>query len=251
MVHSVEELRVLLTSMQEAGVVPPTEAQIARRAFAFGELTAGSLMTPRTDVDAIAVDTPLEGILNIAASTRHTRLPVYDGSLDNIVGILHVRDLFKHRHDRPDRFDIRALLRAPLMVPEQKHAAELLDIMRARHRHIAIVIDEYGGMAGLLTLDNLLEALVGAIDSAPQAEARLEADGSILVDGLMRVDEFLEMAATRVDPELTNGVETVGGLIGAIVGRFPEVGEIVTVGRRAVRIEARDGLRIATVRVLP
>jgi len=250
MVHSVEELRVLLTSMQEAGVVPATEAQIARRAFAFGELTAGSLMTPRTDIAAIAVTTPLEGILTLAETTRHTRLPVYDGSLDNIVGILHVRDLFKHRNDRSERFDFRTLVRAPLIVPEQKHAADVLDIMRARHQHIAIVIDEYGGTAGLLTLDNLLAALVGAIDSGPATDVRLEPDGSMIVDGLMRVDEFLEMTRTRVDPTLTDGVETVGGLIGAILGRFPETGETVVVGDRTVRIEARDGLRIATVRVM-
>jgi CBS domain containing-hemolysin-like protein len=250
MVHSIEELRVLLTGMQEAGVVQATEAQLARRAFAFGELSAGALMTPRTEVDAIAASTPLDEILAKAATTRHTRLPVYEGSLDNIVGILHVRDLFRHRHTRPEIFDLRTLLRAPLIVPELKDAADLLEDMRAKRRDIAIVIDEYGGMAGLITLDNLLEALVGAIAAGRGTEERVEPDGSLLLDGLMRLDEFLDLPGVHVDPHLSTSVETLGGLVAAALGRFPEVGEEVTIGGRTLRVEARDGLRVASVRLL-
>jgi putative hemolysin len=256
MVHSVEELRMLVTGMQEAGVVDATEARIARRAFAFGELTAGALMTPRTEVDAVSLKTRLDELLAKAESTRHSRLPVYDKSLDDVVGILRVRDLFKHRNDRPDAFDFRRLLHAPLVVPEQKYAAEVLEDLRAKGRHMAIVIDEYGGTAGLITLDNLLEALVGPIDSrgaidGTSAEQHLERDGSLVLDGFMRVDEFLEVAGVRLDDETIASVETLGGLITAFLGRFPEVGEEVTIGGRTLRVEARDGMRVATVRLLP
>lgn len=116
MVHSVEELRVLVTGMQQAGVVDATEARIARRAFAFGELTAGALMTPRTEVEDVPLTIRLDDLLGIAETTRHSRLPVDGGSLDDILGILHIRDLFKHRNNSPGMFDLGALLRTPLMV---------------------------------------------------------------------------------------------------------------------------------------
>ena len=256
MVHSVEELRLLVTGMQRAGVVDATEARIARRAFAFGELTAGAVMTPRIDIEAVPDSSTLEELMVRAESTRYSRWPVYDGSLDNVVGIMHVRDLFKHRHERSDVFVLRACMRVPLLVPEQKHAAELLEEMRAKRRHIAVVIDEYGGTAGLITHDDLLAALVGPIDSRPpidaaSAQERLEPDGSLLLDGFTRVDEFLEVAGLRLDEDETEGVETLGGLIAAVLGRFPEVGETVAIGNRAVRVEKRDSMRVGAVRLLP
>ena len=256
MVHSVEELRLLVTGMQQAGVVDATEARIARRAFAFGELTAGAVMTPRIDIEAVAVTSTLEELMVRAESTRYSRWPVFEGSLDNVIGIMHVRDLFKHRRERADAFVLRACMRVPLLVPEQKYAGELLEEMRSKRRHIAVVIDEYGGTAGLVTHDNLLAALVGPIDSRPpidaaSAQERLEPDGSLLLDGFTRVDEFLEVAGLRLDDDETEGVESLGGLIAAVLGRFPEVGEIVTIGGRRVRVEKRDGLRVETVRLLP
>jgi CBS domain containing-hemolysin-like protein len=191
-----------------------------------------------------------------AESTRYSRCPVYDGSFDNVVGIMHVRDLFKHRHERSDAFVLRASMRAPLLVPEQKYAAELLEEMRAKRRHIAVVIDEYGGTAGLVTHDDLLAALVGPIDSRPpidaaSAQERLDPDGSLLLDGFTRVDEFLEVAGLRLDDDETEGVESLGGLISAVLGRFPETGETVVIGNRVVRVEKRDGVRVETVRLLP
>src|SRR5215207_1565246 len=143
MVHSVEELRLLVTGMQKAGVVDDVEARIAQRAFAFGELTAGALMTPRTEMEAVPVTATLDELLRLAESTRHSRLPVFEGSLDNIVGVLHVRELFKHRNTLPPAFSLRALTRVPLIVPETKHAADVLEEMRTNRCHMAVVIDEY------------------------------------------------------------------------------------------------------------
>jgi len=257
MVHSVEELRLLVTGMQQAGVVDVAEARIARRAFAFGELTAASLMTPRTEIEAVPVTSSVEELLRKAETTRRNRLPVYEGSLDNMIGILYVRELFKHRHTPPDAFVLRSLIRPPMLVPETKYATELLEDMRLQHCHMTVVGDEYGGTAGLVTLRDLLEALVGRIDdvplhevSAPITEA-LEADGALLLDGLMRVEEFEEAAGIRLDDESHERVDTLGGLFTAVLGRFPEIGEEITVKGRTLRVEARDGLRVATVRLLP
>jgi len=234
MVHSVEELRLLVTGMQQAGVVDVAEARIARRAFAFGELTAASLMTPRTEIEAVPVNSTVEELLRKAETTRRNRLPVYEGSLDNVLGILQVRELFKHRNTPPDAFALRSLFRPPLFVPETKYAAELLEDMRTQHCHMAVVGDEYGGTAGLVTLRDLLEA-----------------DGAVLLDGLMRVEEFEEAAGIRLDDESHERVDTLGGLFTAVLGHFPEIGEEITVGGRTLRVEARDGLRVATVRLLP
>jgi putative hemolysin len=257
MVHSVEELRLLVTGMQKAGVVDDVEARIAQRAFAFGELTAGALMTPRTEMEAVPVTATLDDLLRLAETTRHSRLPVFEGSRDNIVGVLHVRELFKHRHTAPTAFELKPLTRPPVIVPETKYAADVLEEMRANRCHMAVVIDEHGGTAGIVALRDLLEALIGRIEDGPERDgravtyARVEGDGSILLDGLMRVEEFHEATGIRFDAARYEGVETLGGLLAAVLGRFPEVGEEIAIAGRRLRVEARDGLRIETVRCLP
>jgi len=259
MVHSVEELRLLLTGMQKAGVVDVAEAQIARRAFAFGDLRAASLMTPRTEIEAVPIDSTLEDLWAVVETTSRSRLPVYDGSIDRILGILHVRQLFKYRGTPPDAFDIRSLIVPPLLTPETRYAADLLDDMRANRCHTAVVVDEYGGTAGMVTLRDLLEALVGRIDDItaadnakrPSVYGVAEADGSLSLDGLMRVEEFEEAAGIRVEDDAHVGIDTLSGLLTAILGRFPAVGETIAVEGRTLRVEALDGLRVARVRLLP
>jgi putative hemolysin len=257
MVHSVEELRLLVTGMQQAGVVDVAEARIARRAFAFGELTAASLMTPRTEIEAVPVIATLEELLRVAETTRRNRLPVYEGSLDHVVGILYIRGLFRHRHTPPEAFALRSLIRPPLLVPEMRHATQLLEDMRARRCHVAMVVDEYGGTAGMVTLRDLLEALVGRIDDMPSnavdtsnERSIADANGAVLLDGLMRVEELEEAEGIRVDDDLYAGVDTIGGLFTAVLERFPEIGDEITIKGRTLRVEARDGLRVATVRLL-
>jgi putative hemolysin len=261
MVHSVEELRLLVTGMQEAGVVDVAEARIARRAFAFGDLTAGSLMTPRTELDAVPATISLDDLFQIAGSTRYSRLPVYEGSLDHVVGVVDVRELFRNRNTPPESFSLSSLMQAPLLVPDTKYAADLLEEMRSRRCRVAIVVDEYGGTAGMITLMDLLEALVGRIDDGPnqagtagevrEADGRIEPDGSMLIDGLLRIDEFEELSKTRIpEADRYEGIETIGGLIAAILGRFPEVGEEVVIGGSTLRVERRDGLRVAELRLL-
>src|SRR5215212_8506565 len=238
-------------------MVHSAEARIARRAFVFGELTASSLMTPRTEIEAVPVTSTVEELLRKAETTRRNRLPVYEGSLDNVIGILYVRELFKHRHTPPDVFALRSLIRPPMLVPETKYATELLEDMRTQHCHMAVVGDEYGGTAGLVTLRDLLEALVGRIDDVPSHELSHsiaespETDGAMLLNGLMRVEEFEEATGIRLDDESHERVDTLGGLFTAVLGRFPEIGEEITVNGRTLRVEPRDGLRVATVRLLP
>jgi CBS domain containing-hemolysin-like protein len=264
MVHSVEELRLLLTSSQRAGVVEASEARIASRAFSFADLTAGALMTPRTEVDAVPVDAGLSEVLRRAAASPHGRLPVYDRSLDNVVGVLHVRDLFKVvvdrlAVDRPAQVEVRRLLRPVMVVPESKPADDLLDDMRAARRHFAVVIDEYGGTAGIVTLRDLEEALVGPIEEepatvdAPPAPPLVvsEPDGSMVVDGLMRLDECQEATGLRLEESDYEAAETLGGVVMARLGRIPELGDEVRIDGRILRVEQLDGMRVAQLRLLP
>jgi CBS domain containing-hemolysin-like protein len=242
--------------MQQAGVVEAAEARIATRAFAFGDLTAGALMTPRTEMEAVPVTATLGDLLALAETTRHSRLPVYEGSTDNLLGVLHVRDLFGQRNAAPGMFDLRGLVRPVLNVPESKHADDLLEEMRAHRSHIAVAVDEFGGTAGIVTLEDLVEALVGPIAEEPVAagappDGGPEPDGSVVLDGLTRLHEFEELLGQRLPDELRDEVETVGGLVGAVLGRVPGVGEEATVAGRTLRVEAKDGHRVAGLRLLP
>jgi len=256
MVHSVEELRLLVTGMQQAGVVDEAEAQIARRAFASGELTAGALMTPRTEVEALSVDATLPAVIRQIEKIPYRQLPVFEGTVDNIVGVLDVLLLFKVRDAAPEDFALRPLLAAPVMVPEPMYAADLLEQMRASRCSMAIVVDEYGGTAGIVTLNNLFEALVGSVESGPDlgradGKPAQTADGSMLFDGLTRIVEFAEAAGVQLADESTRGLETVGGVFAAMLGRIPQIGDEVELGGRHLRVEARDGLRVSLVRLLP
>ena len=287
MVHSVEELRVLVRATQQAGGVEESEARIASRAFSFADLTAGALMTPRTEVDGVPAVATWPDVLAAIGRTHHSRLPVYQGSLDEIVGVLYVQDVARalahgagsHGEQGegagtdagnvgPDRpaGDLRALLRPVVAVPESKPADDLLEEMRASGRYFAVVLDEYGGTAGIVTLEDLIEALVGPMkqewadaqsagsDQPREQEAPLvvrDADASLVVDGLLRLEEWEEATGLRLDAADHAAVETLGGLVMARLGRVPAVGDEVEIGGRTVRVEAMDGLRAALMRVAP
>jgi putative hemolysin len=277
MVHSVEELRLLVSATQQAGGVEASEARIASRAFTFADLTAGALMTPRTEVDAIPLDLPLDALRARLAASPHARLPVYEGSLDRIVGVLHAVDFYKALDraldgapatqpapaswsERLGTIDVRGLLRAAMIVPESKPADDLLDEMRESGRYFALVLDEYGGTDGIVTIDDLLEALVGPMQPEQQVTEGIDEpspavasapDGSLLVDGLVRLDEWEEATGLRLDAADREAVETIGGLVMARLGRIPEAGDEVVIAGCTLRVEQMDGKRAALLRLLP
>jgi CBS domain containing-hemolysin-like protein len=278
MVHSVAELRLLVNATQQAGGVEESEARIASRAFTFADLTAGALMTPRTEVDGLPVGLPLDELRARLDASPHTRLPVFEGSLDRVVGVLHATDFYKALdralavalHVGPDAaqtladhlsaIDIHHLLRPTMVVPESKPADDLLDEMRASGRYFAVVLDEYGGTAGIVTVEDLLVALVGPMQPEQQVTEGVDEpspaiapapDGSLLVDGLVRLDEWEEATGLRLDLADHEAVETVGGLAMARLARIPEVGDEVVVAGRTLRVEQMDGRRAALLRLLP
>jgi putative hemolysin len=258
LVHSVEELQLLVHASQRAGVVEESEARIASRAFQFADLTAGDLMTPRTEVGSVPVTIGRDDLLDrVVRDTPHSRLLVHEGSLDNIVGAIRARDLLGLVRPPTSPFDLRALLRAVLTVPETRAADDLLEDMRRARRTLAVVIDEYGGTAGVVTLSDLVRALVGQVEEPPGPEVqgvglpRSEPDGSVLLDGLMRLHELEELLGVDLAESERAELATLGGLVMARLDRMPRLHDEVVVADRRLRVEQLDGRRVAVLRLLP
>jgi magnesium and cobalt exporter, CNNM family len=253
MVHSAGELELLVKASQRAGLVEESEARIAARAFQFADLTAGDLMTPRTELEAITIGIGREDLLRSLATSRHSQLLVYEGSLDNILGVIRVRDLVPPLAQPQEPFDIRPFIRPILTVPESRGADDLLEDLRKAGRSLAVVVDEYGGTAGIVTIGDLMRALVGRIDEesavGEPAGVTPQSDGSLLVDGLIRVHELEELLGTELDEAERGDVATVGGLFMARLDHMPRPGDEVTVAGHRLRVEKLDGRRVAAVRL--
>lgn len=253
LVHSVEELRMLVEQSREAGFLEVEEHEIAQRAFGLGELSARDVMVPRTEVAAVSASVGLEELMERIVADGHSRFPVYHGTLDNMIGVVHVKDVLKYLQ-QPDRarFNVRQVMRDPLFVPETLPANELLAIMRARRTHIAVAVDEYGGTAGIVTLEDIVERLVGSVqDEFEQPEVRIQRqpDGSYLVNGLVNLSELADAIAVDVE---SDDYSTIAGHVFGLLGRRPEVGdEVKDDDRFTARVEALDGLRIALLRIMP
>ena len=244
-VHSEEELKMLVTASQEAGVLEEKEEQMLHRVFGFADLTASQVMVPRTEIVGVAADTPRDGILELLARSGHTRLPVYRASMDDIAGILYVTDLLKPL-ERGDTINAGALAREVLTVPETLPADDVLAEMRRRGVREALVIDEYGGTAGLVTFASLMERIVGDLSTAAGGALRIRTlpDGSAEIDGLVLVTDVNEQFGLHIDQDTYT---TVGGYVLGQLGRRPQLGDTVAVENRMLRVDALDGIRVSRV----
>ena len=246
MVHSEEELKMLVTASQEAGVIEEQEEQMLHRVFDFADRTAGQLMVPRTELVAIEVGTSRGATIDLVARGRHTRLPVYRGDLDHIIGALHVTDLVRALANPAAPFDLAALSRDMPTVPETMGADTLLQAMRRSGVREALVIDEYGGTAGLVTFDSMMQRIVGDLGAIGGLTAKIvrRPDGSADVDGLALVSDVNEQFGLHIDDaEFT----TVGGYVLGALGRRPTLGDEVGLEGRVLRVDALDGIRVARV----
>jgi CBS domain containing-hemolysin-like protein len=233
---------MLVTASQEAGVLEEEEEQMLHRVFAFSDLTAGQIMVPRTEMMALPVDTPAAEVAEIAARGGHARLPIYRKSIDDIIGILSITDLFHLVASGRPPADLSSVVREAFTVPETLTADDLLSEMHRRGSGIAIVIDEFGGTAGLVTFAGLMERIVGG----PGGGERITvlADGSALIDGLALVADVNIQFGLHIDEESYN---TLGGYVLGRLGRRARVGDRFDVEGRTLRVEALDGLRVARV----
>lgn len=245
MAHSEEELKMLVTASQEAGVLEEAEEQMLHRVFGFADLAAGQVMVPRTEVVAVSSTTSRADLVRIVSTGRHTRLPVYRGDLDDVIGMLYVVDLVRALDQTSGPIDAGALAREALTVPETLRADDVLAEMRRRGVREALVIDEYGGTAGLITFERLMQRIVGDIGgtgAAPRITVR--ADGSADVDGLALVADINDQFDLHIDE---GTYTTIGGYVLGRLGRRARLGDAIDVEGRRIRVDALDGLRVARV----
>ncbi|MCJ7700188.1 MAG: hemolysin family protein, partial [Anaerolineales bacterium] len=245
LVHSVEELKMLVTASAEGGVVENEESEILHAVFDFGELLARQVMVPRTEILAFEADMTLGESIDLAIKSTFTKFPVYDDFMDNIIGVVHIKDLLRAQRD-PEKINCqaRSLIREALFVPETVHVRSLLQLFRARRQHIAIIMDEFGGTAGLVTLEDLMEEIVGEVGDffdAPQPEIQIHSNGSATIDGLALIDEVNEALGTKLrDPHY----DTIAGYFLGVLGRIPETGDQVDADGVRIKIISMDGRRI-------
>jgi CBS domain containing-hemolysin-like protein len=236
-----------------AGDLTPAERQMLRNLLHFGEQTAGDICVTRGDIVAVPSDIRFEELVRAFADAGHSRLPVYGESLDEVIGMIHIKDVFLANVDAERDRSLSALMREPLFVPESMGMIELLARMRADRIHLAIVVDEFGGTEGLVTIEDVVEEIVGDIeDEHDDAEAAML---TLLDDGVWEADARIELdeLAVAVDPRLSSEddeVDTLGGLVFLLAGHIPEKGECIThpSGWKLEAIDS-DARRIIRVRL--
>jgi CBS domain containing-hemolysin-like protein len=230
-----EEIEDAIDEAEESGPVAgdltSAERQMLRNLLHFGEQTAGDICVTRGDIMAVPSDISFNDLVQAFADAGHSRLPVYEESLDSVIGMVHIKDVFMANVDASRDRSLKALMREPLFVPESMSVIELLARMRAQRIHLAIVVDEFGGTEGLVTVEDVVEEIVGDIeDEHDEAEAGML---TMLDDGLWEADARVELeeVAQTVDRRLSSDedeVDTLGGLVFLLAGHIPGKGECVT-----------------------
>ena len=244
------ELKMLLSASSERGEIEQDEREMLYKVFDFADKEASDVMVPRPEVTALSIDMPPEQALAAVIDSPFTRYPVYRDSLDDVVGLLHVRDLFSAMHDQGlAEVDIASILRQPYIVPENKNLGALLTEFRRANQHMAVVIDEYGAMQGIVTLEDLLEEIVGEIEDEfdlPDESVERVDDKRIRIDGTFPIDDFNERFGLDLEAD---DYHTMAGMVFGEIGRAPEVGDEVTVDGVALRVVEVEGSRIQRLEV--
>ncbi|MCU0222681.1 MAG: hemolysin family protein [Acidobacteria bacterium] len=243
-----EQLEEYIRDAEEEGLLEREQSEIMREIADTGDLTVREIMTPRTEIAAVEADEGLEELARAFNDSRHSRLLVYDDTLDRVVGVVAVRDILPYLTAGDEPLRIRNLMRPVPLVPSTKKVLELMRELQQERQQMAVVVDEYGGTSGLVTLEDLVEEIVGEIRDEHETDAcRPDGRGGFIADGLLPVDDLVE--ALGVDLA-SDGVDTVGGLVFSRMGRVPRVGDRVTAAPGIdLEVVRMIGRRIATVRV--
>ena len=233
---------------EHEGLIDQASLEVIENLMEFRDVDVTEVMTPRIDIQAVDAGDDREALVARAIEYKRSRLPVYEGSIDKVVGVLMVKDLLGAVAD-PEA-DVRALFRKPFFVPETKRVADLLKEFRARKIHMAIVADEYGGTAGVVTIEDLIEELIGEIDDehdSPDIPVRRLSETEIDVDAKLHIDELNEEFGTKVPED--EDVETVGGYVALRLGRIPKAGDEVTLNGTSFLVTEADDRRVSRIRV--
>ncbi len=245
-----DEIKAMIEQSEAEGALEPAQRRMLHGALDFGDQTAAQVMTPRTDMICVQANQTLGEALDTGLAHKHSRLPVYEGSVDNIIGVLHLKDLLPYARrgelDKP----VRLVARAAHHVPESLPASDLLRELQRRHRMVAIVRDEFGGTAGLVTVEDLLEEIVGEIrdeyDEVQAPEVQLVAEDEWLCDGRASLFALQNHVAQDLPAE---DYDSLAGWLVDLAGHIPTVGEQVVSGNLTLAVEVMEGNRVETVRV--
>jgi putative hemolysin len=245
-----EELKMLVEAGEEEGVIEQEEKAMIHSIFDFTDTVARQVMVPRTDMDAASVTSSLEELLDIITSTGHTRIPIYEDNIDNIIGVVHAKDLLPVLRQEKRAFNIREVMREAYFIPETKDVDELLAEFKRGNIQMAIVRDEYGGTAGLVTLEDLLEEIVGEIrDEYDVEEPLIEVidENHAVANARMNIDDLNEQMSLSIPED--EEYETIGGFVFDLFGRQPNEGEAVSWSNLDFEIVEVEGGRIQRIAV--
>ena len=243
-----EELRTIVQVGHEDGVIENSERKMIDNVFDFGDRSARDIMIPRIDMTCIDVEAGYDELMEVVREEKYTRIPVYKESADTIVGILNIKDLLFHAQDKP--FRIAGLMRKPLFTYEQKKTSELMVEMRKNYTNLAIVLDEYGVTAGMVTMEDILEEIVGEIrdeyDRDEEKSIRRIAPNTYLIEGNVKIDDVNEVLQLHLASE---DYESIGGYVLEQLEHFPKEGECVTKGGISFTVTRMEQTRIAEVKL--
>jgi putative hemolysin len=252
------DVEALIEAGEEEGILEQSDKELVRSAVEFGDKLVREVMTPRPEIFAVPETITLEKFLELLRQQNYSRVPVYAGTLDNITGLAFAHDLLQIADSDARTRTVATIRRPAAFVPETKKGYELLREMQREKQHMRIVIDEYGGVAGLVTIEDLLEQIVGNIrdeheEDVPIEEPQREPSGSWLVPGSFPADQLSDLIGEPVELDESYDATTLGGLVSEVAGRIPAAGDVVTIEPAGLRVEilASTGRRIERMRIFP
>ncbi|MEP7382273.1 MAG: hemolysin family protein [Gemmatimonadota bacterium] len=246
-VHSPDELRMLIEHSEEGGAIDTQDAALMEGVFEFSEKNAREVMSPRTSVVALPLESTLEEVLTVVEESNFSRYPVYEGTLDNVIGVVLAKDLLRVLRRGPGAFALGDIVRDVLVVPGSREVEEVLADFKRRKEHLAVVLDEFGGTAGIVTMEDLLEEIVGEIldeYDEPENRATTSSSGETLLPGETHITEVNEQYGTTVSEE---DYTTIGGFVFGVLGRLPAVGDRVASGGASFTVREMEARRIKTL----
>ena len=247
--HSEEEIKLIINASQKDGVIDDTEGEIIQNAIDFSEICAHEIMIPRQDMKCLYLDDTYDEIMEFVRGNKHTRYPLCKDDKDSIVGMIHIRDLLEHQEQLHDKDILSKIARKILFVPENKSISEILHQMMAKHIHIAIVVDEYGATAGMLSMEDILEELVGDImdehDDMEEEPMKMLSDTVCQFEGTYLIEDAYECLGL---PEIEYEESTIGGYVFGLLGREPKVGDKVEDNYCVYEVVGVDNMRITKVK---
>ena len=252
LVHSTEELDMLVDASYNEGVLNETEAEMLHNMFKFSDLMAKQVMIPRTDMICIPNDITYEELNKVALENQYTRYPVYEENIDKILGFIHVKDLYSLAMTK-DTYSVQKLIRPLILIPETMTLDNLIIEFKKRQCQIAVVIDEFGGTSGLITLEDVLEEIIGDVqdefDEEVEADIKEIGDNLYIANAMMRIDEVVEFFDLNESQFEEDDVETIAGLVVKLLGRIAEVGDAVSFNGLVFTVKEVDGARITKLQI--